>query len=166
MNMLLKLLITLAVLLGSRAVPAGERPPLAVALKLDAFKDGLRLCSRPVPKEITSYWEVKQIEVGRIDAALKKFAKQGGLKPRVGMPLDLSFYGRQYLGLTRGGRRIVYINAFPAAPDVRGSKARTQLVDECEGGLFWGVEYDIESRSFLNFSMNRTECKVPLLLNP
>jgi hypothetical protein len=89
----------------------------------------------------------------------------GKLNPRVGLPLDLSFYNRQYLGLFSGGRRIVYINAFPAVPDGRALKARTQFVDECEGG-FWGIKYDTGSKSFLNFAVNRTECKVLPNLTP
>jgi hypothetical protein len=62
------LIICLALLFGTGAV-AKNVSKRAVALKLEAFRDGFRLCSREAPKNITAYWEVGEVEVTRIDQA-------------------------------------------------------------------------------------------------
>ena len=153
--MVWKATICLALLLAGVAARADEAPKRAVALKLSAFKDGFRLCSRKGPQNVTAYWELDPVEVARIDRALMKHIARSGLKGRLSLAAD--GYVRQFLGLVRDGRRIVYINAFGARGGEDEAKARSEFAVWCDGGsLFWGIEYDAQTKSFLNFAANST----------
>jgi hypothetical protein len=145
--------ICLVLLLAGPAVSAEIASERAVVLKLSAFKDGFRLCSRKGPENVTGYWELDQAEVGRIDLALMRYMVRSGLKTRLSLATD--GYVRQYLGLIRDGRRFVYINAFGARTGEDLAKARSEFAKWCDGGsLFWGIEYDVRTKSFVNFAAN------------
>jgi hypothetical protein len=151
--MLLNSILTLALLMNGPTIAAGGQPERAVALKIEAFKDGFRLCSREAPQGISGYWELGKAEVERIDRALMVHLSRSGLQGHLSAPP--SRYERQYLGLVRGARRAVYINAFPVRGEAEHAKARMEFAEWCDGGsLFWGIEYDVKSRRFLNFSAN------------
>jgi len=116
----------------------------AAPLPLQAFEDGIRTCSRPGPSGITGYWQVSEAEVSEIDQALLKFLSGPAMRRTLSSPLEM--YMRQYMGLLRGSRRYVYINAFPK--DFQTSST-AEVVDLCDGGpSFWGIEYDLASRRF------------------
>jgi hypothetical protein len=51
-------LLALAILLGTGTGLADEQSPRAVALKIEAFRNGFRNCSRNTPQGITGYWQV------------------------------------------------------------------------------------------------------------
>lgn len=63
---------------------------------------------------------------------------------------------RQYGGLLIGGRKIIYVNAFRA--HAWGlSDWRSKAFDICDGGSnFFGVEYDVETKTFRPFAFNGT----------
>jgi hypothetical protein len=159
--MAFKSIIFLSLLLTS-AASAEEKPNRAVALKVDAFKEGFRLCSRKGPEKITAYWELQQAEVTRIDRSLVKYIAANGLRSKLSLAPD--GYIRQYLGLVRAGRRIAYVNAFPLrAGGEDEAKDKTQFAKWCDGGgLFWGIEYDMESGTFLDFAVNSSLQRDPL----
>lgn|SRR5215813_12156887 len=116
----------------------------AAPLPLQAFEKGIRTCSRTGPSGITGYWQVSEAEVSEIDQALLKFLSGPAMRRTSSTPLDM--YMRQYMGLFRGSRRFVYINAFPK--DFPTSST-AEMVDLCDGGpSFWGIEYDLARRRF------------------
>jgi hypothetical protein len=158
-----RVLLTLGIVLCVATSFAKEQPSSAVAMKLEAFKDGFRLCHRFGPTGITGYWEVAQTEVERVDRALLVHLERSGLQKKLGVSPSLS--RRQYLGLVSHRRRIIYINSFPNSFGGGRIDPTRQFVEDCEGGnRFWGIEYDPQKDSFLNLRAHATECKVPLEL--
>jgi hypothetical protein len=126
----------------------------AVAVSLEAFRQGFRMCSRPGPKGVTSYWELSRTAVAEIDRALLGYLAKG--------PVNATFafrpekYVRQYAGFRRGKEEFVHINAYPS-PTLRmaAEDARKVMGIGCDGGdLFWGVEYDVVKRKFRNLEIN------------
>lgn len=156
-----KTTICLVLLLAGRVARAEMAAERAVVLKLAAFKDGFRLCSRKGPQNVTAYWELDQSEVARIDRALMRHIVRSGLKAHLRLAAD--GYVRQYLGLVREGRRFVYINAIGARAGGDLAKAHSEFARWCDGGsLFWGIEYDLRTKSFLNFAANSSGPGEPL----
>jgi hypothetical protein len=128
----------------------------AVPLVLSGFADGFRNCSRSQPGS-TGFWEVPATEVARIDAALLRHLRSTGLVKR--LPYPLADYVRQYLGLLRNEKRIVYVNAFSVGKEsVLGrlaETARAKFLRVCDGGgAAWGIEYDTENKAFAAFETN------------
>jgi hypothetical protein len=61
-------------------------------------------------------------------------------------------YKRQYVGVRRQKRRIIYANFFC---DASGSNWRTTRVDVDDGGdCYFQVEYDVDKRTFADLSVN------------
>jgi hypothetical protein len=148
----LKAAVGLAILVSGGIAAAAGRSPSAFPLKIGAFKAGFRNCSRPTPQGITSYWQVNQSDVERIDEALMQYLERKGLLKMLRTPL--SAYGRQYLGYNRGERRFVYINAFMRS----SGDTKSTYVRWCDGGnLFWGIEYDMKGKTFTGFEIDGVE---------
>jgi len=84
-------------------------------------------------------------------AHLKKLRSTEGLVGlRVAHP---TAYYRQYVGITVGKRRLIYVNAFP--DDKLPSDWRAKLVNYCDGAnAFWGVLYDPTTREFSELNTN------------
>jgi hypothetical protein len=141
-----KIVMALALLAFSLNADGASRSPAAVALKIEAFKTGFRNCSRPTPQGMTSFWQVNQTDVERIDAELILHLEKTGLAKK--LRASPSTYGRQYLGYNRGARRFVYVNAFPRS----SGDARSAYQRWCDGrNLFWGIEYDMKQKVFTDF---------------
>ncbi len=61
----------------------------------------LHQCSRPTPDDVVGYWTPTSVQVAALEAGLQSM-------------LAAPDYYRQYGGLVhRGGRRTIYVNAFP-----------------------------------------------------
>ena len=147
------MLVPLVALLVVGAADAGPPPPAggAVPLPLAAFKDGFRTCSRPLPEGMKGFWEVPARQVAELDRVLLVHLVRSDLSKALALPR--AAYQRQYLGFARGARKLIYVNAFPAARG--GQRARTHFVRFCDGGsLFWAIEYDVKARAFGDFTMN------------
>ena len=144
-----KIVLVLATFALGRSVHGASRSTTAVALKVQAYKDGFRNCSRGMPPGITAAWQVSQKDVEKIDAALMLHMEKAGLTKK--LRASPASYGRQYLGYVREERRFVYVNAFLRSfGDPRASYVRA-----CDGGnLFWGIEYDVQAGTFANFEVN------------
>jgi hypothetical protein len=70
------------------------------------------------------------------------------------LPRQFSEYHRQYLGIQRGRRRLLYLNAFYSnkAP---GPALRERLVDAYDGGdNFWGLVCDPNAKKISEFEKN------------
>jgi hypothetical protein len=113
------------------------------ALQLSALEQ----CSRWTPRAEETFVP-SEAEISRLEADLYKVRR---LKARQccllggrlrGSPLD---YAREYVGIVVGGKRFIYVNAYPA-----GGPSSV-----CDGGsAFWGVVYEPEAREFGDLAFN------------
>ncbi|HEV7692414.1 MAG TPA: hypothetical protein VGO52_16370 [Hyphomonadaceae bacterium] len=121
-------------------------------------------CSRPEPGPVEGTWTPGAREIGELEAGLRAAFEAALLRQwpedKV-QPLD---YYRQYGGLVIGGRQVVYVGGFhrslvESEPQTNrdGSRFdwRAQSIGVCDGGpIVFGVEYDVEARTFRNFFFN------------
>ncbi|HEX3808104.1 MAG TPA: hypothetical protein VHW02_00260 [Rhizomicrobium sp.] len=144
------------------AANAGDLPPLkpqnGTVLAPDHARDVLHQCSRGVPPNVQGVWtpsaqQIRELEARLPGALLQEMAKRGHPAPP-GSPAPFEF-GRQYAGFVTGGRRIVYVNAFPLEVMNQEKDWRTRPAVVCDGGeAFFGVEYDPATKTFANFAFN------------
>lgn len=137
------------------AKPAFVHPPvMSQALPLASYSSGLTLCQVQPPKDVTGYFQVTSAQAARIDQMvfmeLRGKMYRGKIK---GAPVR---YARQFLGLHRGDRSVIYVNAvFPPPQD-----SFEQLAHDCTGRYaYWGIEYDLSFERFSNFSINKRHAK-------
>jgi hypothetical protein len=112
-----------------------------------AGRDVLRTCSRPSPDRegALAQWIPTPEQIRTLESALPE------LSTRVEAPAS---YQRQYVGIVRDGRRLVYVNAWPARVDASLDPSR-EAMRACDGGdMFWGVVWDPELRAFSEFEAN------------
>jgi hypothetical protein len=123
----------------------------SVLLPERLFKSVKEQCSRVGFPESDVAWtpsadDIKQMEarLGSLDAELAMASRH---------TRSLNDYYRQYMGVTLGNRRLIYINALHQ----RGVDAmwQTQAFNICDGGLAaWGAVYDVDAASFEDFRTN------------
>lgn len=103
---------------------------------------------------VGGFWTPSEEDVLRVEGALAEYLRQNSnlfyRQPPVWERLDA--YQRQYFGLERGGRRIIYGNYFCTS----GSKNwRRELVIVLDGGdCYFQVEYDVDIESFTSLWVN------------
>jgi len=136
-------------------------------------------CSHYGPGDATATWVPSTKQIKELERRLPGFLRQQELRP----PGSLRTYYRQYVGVVRGGRQLIYVNGFPKnsiADDVAfmGQFVRehpevkltakefpesmrtldawhSYAVVVCDGGSsYWGVLYDPETRHFSEYSAN------------
>lgn len=192
----MRLTITLACALlllagcGEQAAPAPSAPvtegPVAgyvisghaAVLPLAAAPRTLEACMRKIPRGIQGYWtpgEALVRDVERrlppvLDAVLVRVARANDYEHTY----TTADYHRQYVGITRGGKRLVYVNGMAssfvkawsrgavnteigaAADTATPAWARVPL-DACDGGSgFFGVVYDPETGEFGRVEFNQS----------
>ena len=154
---------------GHIALPASALPlldPKDGAIFPEAKAKGLlQQCSRGVPGPVQGTWTPSPAQIAELEARLpgaldEVLAKRGDSRKR-----SRDFL-RQYGGFIVGGRKIIYMNAFPRfllgdeksayaerhkpVPDWRGV-----VEGVCDGGPdFFGVEYDPAMKTFSHFEFN------------
>lgn len=128
------------------AIKAGQSwvvtRPVVAAQVLDT-------CSRDSPARhagsVTGYWAPARSDIEALESQLSQLASQ------VAEP-NLS--SRQYVGFESGGRRLIYINAFPL-PDHSDINPAREAIRVCDGGKqFWGAVYDPQARTFSDVQFN------------
>lgn len=111
-------------------------------------------CSRPVPKGIEGAWMPSAAEAAAVDAALlpiERFEAVTIVRPYP--VIDPYSYARQYVGVIIHGRRLIYINAFPASWIKQ--QYRNKPFMACDGGtMFWGALYDPQTHQFSDIAAN------------
>ena len=140
-----------------------------VVFPADKAHELLRPCSRNAPQGVTGRWEPNEIQVRELEVRLPQTfvralrGQAGRFRP---MPEPLPTYDRQYAGIVVGGRKLIYINAFPhkmidfdgtdiAQDWKKGTTWRHAAVTICDGGPgFWGAVYDPEQKTFTDFQFN------------
>ena len=156
--------MVLALLLALAPWPALAGPALDPAhgavLSVRYEKTMVTQCSRASPRDVEAAWtpgagQIHDLEA-RLPAALARFAAKDSLhlfKPAAD-------FIRQYVGIVRSGRKLVYVNAYPlegihTPPGQAPFDWRHELLMGCGGGAeFFGVEYDPQTGSFAGFAYN------------
>ena len=141
----------------------------------------LRQCSRGTPTPIQGTWNPSPDQIRLLESPLSVLLDRQ--LSALGLPDSLHAragdYYRQYAGVIVGGRRIIYVNGFHKT---QVAATRTFLTEHrndsaalrnfpsafrdsdywrgvstvvCDGGeYYFGVEYDLETGRFRNFSFN------------
>lgn len=133
-------------------------PPDDVAvLPAAAIPTILQQCSRQAPAVGEGGWRPGTADIAALEAAAAVALR----KRRVTNDPDWSRFPqawrRQYVGITRGGRRFIYGNVFPGDAGNAGDpdQWRREPMIVCDGGpAFFGVEYDVEGRRITQLAFN------------
>jgi len=135
---------------AAATAPFIHPPVSSQALPLVSFSTGLSLCQQQPPKDVTGYFQVTAEQAARIDQMAFMELRRKTYKRKInGKP---AAYARQFLGLHRGDRSVIYVNAvFPAPVD-----SVAKLANDCTGSAtYWGIEYDLSFERFANFSVSK-----------
>jgi len=144
-------------------------PRDGVVFPANKVRELLRQCSRDTPQHVTGTWlpskaQIRDLETGLPATFVPALKRQRNNYKCATTPLPT--YGREYGGIVVGGRKLIYINAFPnrmidfdgydLAQDWKHGDGwlRTAVV-VCDGGHgFWGAVYDPERKTFSEFAFN------------
>ena len=110
--------------------------------------DGLvfiRRCSSGQPNPPDNFWSVSLPQVSFLEHLLKKYVETHNNNPNTRVKLNFDHSIRQYIGMSYGDKKYLYINSFP-----RGEhRDKTKIVTMCDGGsLYWGILYNIDEGTF------------------
>jgi hypothetical protein len=129
----------------------------------------LEPCSRSGPKGVTGTWQPEPQQIRDLEARLPEALVRGFQSAHADARNNhqvLPTFDRQYAGVVIGGRKLIYINAFPHSivdfdgTDLmslwrKGADWRRKPVVICDGGdAFWGALYDPQSKTFEDFEFN------------
>lgn len=123
---------------------AGEGYRGCVLEPLDSYRSEL---------ECDGVWLPSAADIAAAERGLTAFV--AGEEPELARKLP-SYY-RQYLGIVRDGRRLIYINAMHQEslredPDVDPTKGLIFVLDG--GDWYFQLEYDVATRSYSEFGVN------------
>jgi len=110
-------------------------------------------CSRSAPTP-ADYWTPGPADIAKLESALP--AALPPVSNWRGKVLSNAPKGwlRQYVGFLRGGRRFIYGNFFPDAPDQRAGWRQAPVM-VCDGGpAFFGVEFDADRGTITDLEFN------------
>ena len=164
-----KLVLCAFLAAGAVMTPALALPPLdpkdgAVFPEAKA-RDLLHQCSRGVPGPVEGTWMPSAVQIAELEARLPG-ALDDVLTKRGDHQKRSRDFLRQYGGFIVGGRRLIYMNAFPRflLGDEKSASAerhrpvpdwRVVVEGVCDGGPgFFGVEYDPAMKTFSHFEFN------------
>lgn len=134
------------------ALPAG-----AVVLPAAAIPTILRQCSRQAPQPGEGGWQPGAADIAALETAVAAALRERRIANDPDWSRFPQDWRRQYVGITRGGRRFVYGNAFPGDAGNAGDpdQWRREPAIVCDGGpAFFGVEYDVEARRITQLAFN------------
>jgi hypothetical protein len=146
-RVLLFLLLPLAV---PSIVTAQTLPSHCVVLPLSQGPALIRQCSRSSPADVTGFWTPNISDVLKIEQRLPELLRKSGHR------IDFAASRRQYIGFISHGKRLIYLNAFPAFEPHRDDPDwKSTPIMFCDGGdALWGVEFDPADKTFHNLGFN------------
>lgn len=116
-------------------------------LTISAGKALFQQCSRNTPTPTNKVWQPSAAQIQEIEKRLPPFIAERRAKHLSAPPEGIG-YLRQYFGYSRGGKKYIYANLFPAYA-IEDHPSTGALVVICDGGpAYWGVVYDLEKGSF------------------
>jgi len=143
---------------------ASTFPPGTGVILKDSAAAVLRQCTRRTPRNVERFWQPTDSVVRVLEGPLLELLRD--VLPRVRIvdrpqpTLRAEQYYRQYVGIVRGGKRLVYVNGFPPPDSLSESIAgkgywRRLPIEVCDGGpYYFGVVYDVERRAFEPIDFN------------
>jgi hypothetical protein len=143
--------VLLALLVSSSAASGGSLPDHCAILPISQGPALIRQCSRGSPTDVSDFWSSSPLQVLAIEQRLPELLRKSGHK------IKLSDSRRQYVGVTSHGKKLIYLNAFPAsALDIsEHTNWQTTALTVCDGGdVFWGVEFYPADNTFHNIQFN------------
>jgi hypothetical protein len=146
-------LTTAVVLLYLTSLVSGKNGRFAVSPRSEARRV-LSLCSRYGVPKVDGSWEPTMADIDGLESLLPHISQLRSTEGLVGLRVaHPTAYYRQYVGITIGERRLIYVNAFP--DDKLPSDWRAKLVDYCDGASeFWGVLYNPTTHEFSELNTN------------
>jgi hypothetical protein len=148
--------LAVAVCLSAAQAAPPLDPHAGYVMVPEHARDLLRQCSRATPDKVQGVWTPSAAQIAEFETRLPPALAQ--VKPQ-----HHAGYGRQYGGLIVGGRRLIYVNAFPAGALEDMDKDRATWADKathqafvvCDGGEdFFGALYDPATKTFSEFKFN------------
>ncbi|MEZ5292837.1 MAG: hypothetical protein R2745_17275 [Vicinamibacterales bacterium] len=141
---------------ASRQAEFIVEPDGGVVLGRDAVRSLMNPCSRGFPPGLTGYWAPTTDELRELEERLAAQLAQD--VPLISRPLNRRrlVVWRQYVGMLRGGVKVIYVNGMPAESLERHEAEwrRGQLL-VCGGGASnFGIVYDTTTRQFDSFEGN------------
>ena len=105
-------------------------------------------------KGAAPYWTPSAEQVQDLERALPGFLERAW--PEGQPPIEnLEAYLRQYFGISRDGRRIIFLNAACASYASTNPKWRDSFIFVFDGGsCFFQLEYEPSTKQFRNLSVN------------
>jgi hypothetical protein len=133
------------------------KPEHCAILKADKGKELMNQCTRCTPKDITTFWDLTQADVEKLQNSFKKVLKLKSSVCSTSYPntpiSELERFLFQYIGVYIGGQKFIYINAF-ASRDTK-DQWKTEPVSLCDGGIsFWGVLFNLGNSEFSQLEIN------------
>ena len=128
--------------------------PDYVIFDASKIKAMLDQCSRQVPPAGDGSWTPGATDIAKFEAALP-----AAVAPQVVRSAALKNapkgYGRQYVGITAGGHRLIYGNFFPLGDGDEFRDWRSRPIGVCDGGVdFFGAEFDVGTGKIVHIAFN------------
>jgi hypothetical protein len=131
-------------------------PSYSVVLGRDALGTVTNPCSRSFPSGLTGYWEPTSEELRDLEIRLP--ARLAEEIPLLARPLNTKriVVARQYVGMIRGGVKVIYVNGMPAdLLERQEAEWRSGQLQVCDGGARnFGIVYDTTTMEFDSFAGN------------
>lgn len=143
--------ILVTVLVGSAlSACASIYPPLQSRVVAVEEASQIAWCTRLGVPEFTSGWIPSPADIDGLELSLPRVWRL----PKGGRVGRFEQYCYQYSGLVRGGRKTIFVNAYPCGKD---EPIPQRYVSICHGPGDWGVVYDAESQEFSNLDLTGFE---------
>jgi hypothetical protein len=114
----------------------------------------LRQCSRQTPPPGSAGWMPRMADIVALERSLPKALHAQSPDKNQNWLSAPAGWRRQYVGMIRGGKRLIYGNFFPKRTD-EGNGWRSVPMIICDGGpVFFGVEFDVQTQRFTHLAFN------------
>jgi hypothetical protein len=120
-----------------------------VIIPRERTKDFMKAFSNIEEKES---WTPSKAEVLKLEEGIESYLKKAAAKKSPKLWSKLAPYKRQYVGLMRNNRRVIFANFFCNAFDVDWKNTAVAVLDG--GDCFFTVVYDVERGSFDQLQIN------------
>jgi len=125
-----------------------------IVMPFDQAKALLSQCSRSTPLLGGQGWTPSPSDIARFEAALPDALAPAAAKHPFLKAVSKG-WRRQYVGMIRDGRRVIYGNFFPIGLDGEFNYWRREAVAVCDGGAaFFGAEFDADRNAITDIEFN------------
>lgn len=97
-------------------------------------------------------WTPGKDDVLKLEEKIEAFLKRAAAKTSPKLWSKIAPYKRQYVGITRSGRRQIFVNFFCDAYDINWKAKAVAVLDG--GDCFFTVVYDVERADFSHLQIN------------